>query len=78
MTGAAKDDRVAIGALGAGVLAVGCCAGIPLAAGAIAAIGGLAFGAIAAAVLLMVAVGVVLIRRRRHSCARSSPNGPVR
>ena len=51
MTDGAKSDPVAVGAIATGVVAVACCAWLPLAAGTIAAIGGLAFGAITAAVL---------------------------
>jgi hypothetical protein len=78
MTEQAKTDRITIGAAAAGVLAIGCCAGIPLAAGAIAAVGGLAFGAIAAAVVLTLGLGVALLRRRRHGCPPAAPNEPVR
>jgi hypothetical protein len=78
MTRHAGTDPVTVGAVGAGVLAVACCAGIPLMAGAIAVIGGLAFGAIACAVLLVLGGGVALFRRRRHACPPSAPNEPLR
>jgi len=51
MTGGPKSDAVAVGVIATGVLAVACCAWLALAAGTIAAIEGLAFGAITAAVL---------------------------
>ena len=62
MTQRSKPDRVTVGAFVASNVAVGCCAGTPLAAGAIVAIGGFAFGAIAFAVLLVLVGGFALIR----------------
>jgi len=76
MTEQPKNDRVTIGAIAAGALAVGCCAGLPLAAGAIAAIGALAFGGIAAFVLLVLLAVFAWTRRRRHRCIPASPQGP--
>ncbi len=78
MTNRPKSDPVTGGAIAAGAIAVACCAGLPLAAGAIAAIGGLAFGAIAAAGLLLLIGGFALIRRRRHACTPSSQHKPAR
>jgi hypothetical protein len=77
MTDPPKADRLTIGTTAAGVIAVGCCAGIPLAASAIAAIGSFAFGAIAGTVVLVLVIGVTLVRRRRP-CATSSPHEPLR
>jgi len=70
-----KPDRLAIGALVAGVFAVGCCAGLPLAVGVIASIGGVALGSIVAAALLAVLGCFVLVRRRRRACSPASSRG---
>ncbi len=78
MTDKPKSHPVTVGAIAAGVLAVACCAGLPLAAGTIVAIGGLAFGAITASVLLVLVGGFALIRRRRNACALLSPHKPAR
>ncbi|MGI8920070.1 MAG: hypothetical protein ACR2HD_00105 [Solirubrobacteraceae bacterium] len=78
MKGDAKSGRFTIGGLAAGALAIGCCAGLPLVAGVIAGIGGLAFGGITAAAVLLVLGGSMLIRRRRQACAPRSPEGPTR
>lgn len=59
-------DWLTIGAVVGGVLAVGCCAGLPLFAAAIAAVGGVAFGGITAVVLLVVLGGLMVLRRRHR------------
>jgi len=76
VTEQSKSDRLTLGVFVAGVLAIGCCAGIPLAAGAVVAIGGFAFGAIAFAVLLVLVGGLALLRRRRHACPSLTPSEP--
>ncbi len=78
MTDGPKSDPVAVGVIATGVLAVACCAWLPVGAGTIAAIGGLAFGAISAAVFLLLVGGFALIRRHRHACAPSSQHTSVR
>lgn len=74
----AKPHRPALGAAAVGVLAVGCCAGVPLAVAAIAAVGGRVFGGIAAVALTLVAGAFTLIGRRRPACRRPLPEGPTR
>jgi len=66
MSGESPTGRLTTGAVVGGVLAVGCCAGLPLFAAAIAAVGGVAFGGIVAVVLLVVLGGLAVIRRRHH------------
>ncbi len=64
--------RNGLGAIGAGVLAIGCCAGLPLlaAAGLSAAAYGLIGGIAAGAIALAAGVAVFVIRaRRRAACA---------
>lgn len=78
MTEKPKSDPLTGGAIAAGALTVAYCAGLPIAAGAIAAIGGLAFGAIAASALFLLVGGFALIRRRRQACAPSSQHKPSR
>lgn len=77
MTEPPNGDRFHLAAIGAVVVAVGCCAGIPLAVGAIAAIGGLAFGGIAAAVLLTLGAAFTLVRWRCHSFKSLTSDEPA-
>lgn len=74
----AKSDRLTVGVLAAGALAIGCCAGLPVVTGVIAGIGGVAFGGMTAAAILLVLGGLMLIRPRCHACVPSSPKGPAR
>ncbi len=78
MTKGAKPDRLTVGAVAAGMLAVGCCASLPVAVGVIASIGGVALGSIVAVALLVVLGGFALVRRRRRACSPSSSRGVAR
>lgn len=70
--------RTGLGSAGMALLAVVCCAGLPLllaaglSAAAFAWIGGIALGA----VVFVAAVALLIVRGRRHSASIARPQGP--
>jgi hypothetical protein len=70
-----KESRTLLGSAGVAVLAIGCCAGLPVLAGAfgglaLATVIGVGAGLVA---LITIPAGVLIMReRRRRSCTRTA------
>ncbi len=76
--GSATGPKAGLATAGLGVLAVVCCAGGPLIAGAFGsiAIGGIL--GVGAGVLAVVVVSALIVLRVRHRRARTVPHGQTR